>query len=82
MAPSHPGEDNSLTEKEEICAYLGTIGITYEQWTPAHEIPKARRQQVLATMLWRKSDRLKSEGGYVAADVESCACDHAGLDAC
>ncbi len=38
MATVHiPGEDKSLTEKEEICAYLGAIGITYEHWTPAHD---------------------------------------------
>ncbi|HEY1424311.1 MAG TPA: cupin domain-containing protein [Candidatus Acidoferrum sp.] len=82
MATVHiPDEKQTLTQKEEICAYLSTIGITYEQWQPAHQIAEgASAEEVLAAYA-PEIDRLKREGGYVAADVIDVMPTTPGLDA-
>jgi 1,2-dihydroxy-3-keto-5-methylthiopentene dioxygenase len=64
-----PDEDRTLTEQNDIKQYLATIGIDYQRWdtsrpvaddAPADEVLKAYSAEI---------DKLKSEGGYVTADV-------------
>ena len=69
-----PDEKKSLTQDAEIRDYLATIGITYERWQPSHELPEgASAAEVLAAYA-PEIDRLKSEGGYVTADVIDVSC--------
>lgn len=82
MATVHiPSEKSTLTRKEEICAYLSGIGITYEQWEPAQQLAEgASATEVLAAYA-PEIERLKAEGGYVAADVIDVLPSTPGLDA-
>ena len=81
MATVHiPSEKRTLTGQEEICAYLGQIGIKYEQWKPAHQIAEgASAEEVLAAYA-SEIERLKAEGGYVTADVIDVLPTMPGLD--
>ena len=82
MATVHiPSEKRTLTGNEEIRAYLGRIGIAYEQWKPAHQILSgASAEEVLATYA-PEIERLKEQGGYVTADVIDVTPETPGLDA-
>ena len=82
MATVHiPGEQKTLTQSEEIRGYLAGLGITYEQWKPAHELPeKPSAAEVLAAYA-PEIERLKSEGGYVTADLIDVSPSTPGLDA-
>ncbi|HEY6128935.1 MAG TPA: cupin domain-containing protein [Candidatus Acidoferrum sp.] len=82
MATVHiPSEKRTLTQQEEIRAYLGGIGIVYERWKPAHEIAEgANAEEVLAAYA-PEIARLKAEGGYVTADVIDVLPTTQGLDA-
>jgi 1,2-dihydroxy-3-keto-5-methylthiopentene dioxygenase len=76
-----PDEERTLTEDREIRDYLAGAGITYEHWKPAHALPEgASAQEVLAAYA-PEIERLKAEGGYVAADVIDVTPDTPGLDA-
>jgi len=82
MATVHiPDEKRTLAQKDEICAYLSGIGITYEQWQPAHHLREgASAAEVLAAYA-PEIERLKAEGGYVTADVIDVMPTTPGLDA-
>ena len=82
MATVHiPSENRTLTRQDEITAYLGGIGISYQQWKPAHQLAEgAPAAEVLAAYA-PEIDRLKAEGGYVMADVIDVMPTTPGLDA-
>jgi 1,2-dihydroxy-3-keto-5-methylthiopentene dioxygenase len=81
MATVHiPSEKRTLTGKEEICAHLGGIGITYEQWKPAHELAEGASPEEVLTAYAPEIERLKAEGGYVTADVIDVLPTTPGLD--
>jgi 1,2-dihydroxy-3-keto-5-methylthiopentene dioxygenase len=82
MATVHiPSEKRTLTQKTEICAYLGGLGITYEQWQPAHQIPEGASSEEVLAAYAPEIERLKAEGGYVTADVIDVMPTTPGLDA-
>jgi 1,2-dihydroxy-3-keto-5-methylthiopentene dioxygenase len=82
MATVHiPNENRTLTEKQEICAYLGGIGITYAKWTPTHEIPESASAVEVLAAYAQEIERLKVEGGYKTADVIDVLPTTPGLDA-
>jgi 1,2-dihydroxy-3-keto-5-methylthiopentene dioxygenase len=76
-----PDEKKTLTEDIEVREYLAAIGITYERWESSHELAAgASAEEVLAAYA-PEIDRLKAEGGYVAADVIDVSPATPGLDA-
>ncbi|HVO56140.1 MAG TPA: cupin domain-containing protein [Dongiaceae bacterium] len=82
MATVHiPDERRTLTAPDEVRAYLATIGITFEQWTPAHELPAAASAEEVLAAYAPEIERLKREGGYVTADVIDVQSSTPGLDA-
>jgi len=76
-----PDEKRTLREKEEICAYLGGIGIAYEQWKPAGQLAEGASAAEMLAAYGPEIDRLKAEGGYVTADVIDVMPTTPGLDA-
>ncbi|HEX8845055.1 MAG TPA: cupin domain-containing protein [Pyrinomonadaceae bacterium] len=64
-----PDENRTLCDAEAIRQHLASIGIGYERWQPAHAVADdAPPEEVLAAYA-AEIERLKSRGGYVAADV-------------
>ena len=64
-----PDEKGSLSEQEQVRAYLAGIGIDYERWeVPADLPPDASPAQVL-TAYGPQIEKLKQRGGYLTADV-------------
>jgi 1,2-dihydroxy-3-keto-5-methylthiopentene dioxygenase len=82
MATVHiPDAQKTLTQNEEIRDYLAGLGIGYEQWQPAHQLSEgASAAEVLAAYA-PEIERLKSEGGYVTADVIDVSPATPGLEA-
>jgi 1,2-dihydroxy-3-keto-5-methylthiopentene dioxygenase len=82
MATVHiPSEKRTLTHKEQVQAYLAGIGITYQQWKPAHEIAEGASAQEVLNAYAPEIEHLKTEGGYVTADVIDVMPTTPGLDA-
>ena len=74
-------EDKTLGDRHAIAAYLETLGIRYEQWTPEHPVePRARAEDVLEAYAG-EIEKLKALGGYVTADVIDVNAQTPGLDA-
>jgi 1,2-dihydroxy-3-keto-5-methylthiopentene dioxygenase len=76
-----PDENRVIREVEDIRAFLAGIGIVYECWeTRDSRLVEASAEQVLSAY-GEQIDRLKSEGGYLTADVIDVSLDTPGLDA-
>jgi 1,2-dihydroxy-3-keto-5-methylthiopentene dioxygenase len=78
---SIPTERRTLRNLEEIAAYLHGLGIQYEVWTPEVELGANPTADSVLAAYSREIDRLKSQGGYVTADVIDVHPDTPGLDA-
>jgi 1,2-dihydroxy-3-keto-5-methylthiopentene dioxygenase len=64
-----PDEKRTLRETAEIQEYLAAIGIQYERWEADQPVTvDASAQEILAAYS-KQIDLLKSQGGYVTADV-------------
>jgi len=82
MATVHiPDEKKTLKQELEIREYLSTIGVSYERWEPAHPLPDGASAAEVLDAYAAEIERLKSEGGYVAADVIDVSSATPGLDA-
>jgi 1,2-dihydroxy-3-keto-5-methylthiopentene dioxygenase len=76
-----PDENRTLSEFGEVRSHLASIGIAYERWEPAHQIaPNAPAAEILAAYA-PEIERLKSQGGYVTADVIDVSSETPGLEA-
>jgi 1,2-dihydroxy-3-keto-5-methylthiopentene dioxygenase len=76
-----PDQKRTLDSPLDITAYLADIGIQYEQWYPNHKIaPDAAASDILDAYS-KEIERLKSQGGYVTADVVDVHSATPGLDA-
>jgi 1,2-dihydroxy-3-keto-5-methylthiopentene dioxygenase len=76
-----PEENRSLHEPDQIRDFLAGIGIDYEQWEPAAEMPRdASAEQILCAYA-EQIGQLKARGGYVTADVIDVGPETPGLDA-
>ena len=76
-----PEEERTIEGFEAVRAYLATIGIDHERWEPAHAVPAdAPAAQVLAAYSV-EVERLKTQEGYVTADVIDVSPATPGLDA-
>jgi len=64
-----PQEGRTVTDEAEVRRTLGRVGIDYERWQPAHELPEAASAEAVLAAYAPEIDRLKKAGGYVTADV-------------
>lgn len=75
------GNEERLTDPEAIREFLAPHGIWYERWDVDGRIgPDATNDEIL-TAYAPEIGRLKSQGGYVTADVINVTADTPGLDA-
>jgi 1,2-dihydroxy-3-keto-5-methylthiopentene dioxygenase len=73
-------ESRRLAEPGEVKAYLASLGIDYERWTPGHPVaPDASADEVLRAYD-EEIRKLKDSGGYVTADVIDVKPDTPNLD--
>lgn len=73
-------QDRTLTDKQEVAAYLATCGIDYEQWAPSHAVPADAPPEDILSAYAKEIEELKIRGGYVTADVIDVNPETPGLD--
>ncbi len=76
-----PDENRSLVEQEAVREYLGSIGIDYERWEPAHAVASDAPAEEILAAYSAEIDKLKEQGGYVTADVIDVNPQTPGLEA-
>src|SRR5947207_15526921 len=76
-----PNEKKTLSEFEEVRAQLATMGRDYERWKQAHEVAAGASAAEILAAYAPEIERLKAQGGYVAADVIDVTSTTPGLDA-
>lgn len=70
MAKLHVRDDDrTITNYDEIKAYLANIGIGYEIWKPAFEVDRDSTNEQILEAFHEEIETLKKQGGYVTADV-------------
>jgi 1,2-dihydroxy-3-keto-5-methylthiopentene dioxygenase len=75
-----PDENRTLSDPAAITRYLAQVGIDYEQWTPSQSVgAEAPADEILAAYA-PEIEKLKAQGGYVAADVISVNPETPGLE--
>jgi 1,2-dihydroxy-3-keto-5-methylthiopentene dioxygenase len=75
-----PDEQRSLREDGEIRDYLAGIGIEYERWDLAGDVPAEATPEQILSAYAPQIDELKRRGGYVTADVIDVNPGTPGLD--
>lgn len=82
MAIVHiPDQNREIIDPQEIRSFLAEFGIVYEQWDVAGRIgPDASNEEILEAYQ-PEIERLKSEHGFVTADVINVNPETPGLDA-
>jgi 1,2-dihydroxy-3-keto-5-methylthiopentene dioxygenase len=78
---SIPSKNLTLTESEEIAAYLASCGIDYERWSLRGPIAADAPPEEILDAYAKEIAELKSRGGYVTADLIDVGPETAGLDA-
>jgi 1,2-dihydroxy-3-keto-5-methylthiopentene dioxygenase len=73
-------ENTKLTDEQEIRSCLGTYGIDYERWSPAHDLAVNASTEDVLKAYAKEIDDLKARGGYVTADVIDVTPETPGLD--
>ncbi|MEM8807211.1 MAG: acireductone dioxygenase [Cyanobacteria bacterium P01_G01_bin.38] len=76
-----PAEHRQLNKVEEIQTYLANLGISYEQWRPAHPLGENATPDEILAAYAADIDRMKAAGGYTTADVIDIKPDTPNLDA-
>jgi 1,2-dihydroxy-3-keto-5-methylthiopentene dioxygenase len=76
-----PDEKRTLNDSGEIREYLSTLGIQYERWSPARDIAPGVGAETILAAYSSEIERLKSQGGYVTADVIDVGPETPNLDA-
>jgi 1,2-dihydroxy-3-keto-5-methylthiopentene dioxygenase len=76
-----PDEDRTLTDADEIEAYLAGHGIEYERMDPVDGATADVTTEQLLAAYATKINELKERGGYVVADVIDVKADTPNLDA-
>jgi 1,2-dihydroxy-3-keto-5-methylthiopentene dioxygenase len=64
-----PDEGRTLEEEGEVRRALAAVGIDYERWTPAHDVPDGASAEEVLAAYGPEIERLKQQGGYVTADL-------------
>lgn len=76
-----PDENRTLTDPQEVTAYLASIGVGYERWEPAHPVAPDAPPEAILDAYKEEIEKLKAEGGYVTADVIDVSPETPNLDA-
>jgi 1,2-dihydroxy-3-keto-5-methylthiopentene dioxygenase len=74
-------EDRTLVDKQAIAEYLQTCGVDYEQWLPKQPLAADAPAEDILSAYSSEIEQLKSQGGYVTADVIDVKSETPGLDA-
>jgi 1,2-dihydroxy-3-keto-5-methylthiopentene dioxygenase len=75
-----PATETTITDEQDVTAFLQARGIEYRRWTPNRELPEnASADEVLAAYAGQVEE-LKARGGYVTADVIDVRADTPNLD--
>jgi 1,2-dihydroxy-3-keto-5-methylthiopentene dioxygenase len=78
---SIPSENRQITDPEAVRAYLADLGIRFERWESAHPLAEDADADAVLTAYAAEIDTLKTQGGYVTADVIDIKPDTPNLDA-
>jgi 1,2-dihydroxy-3-keto-5-methylthiopentene dioxygenase len=73
-------ENRTLRDVPAISEHLASIGIDYEQWTPAHAVAPDQSAEEILEAYAAEIEKLKARGGYVTADVISVSPQSPGLE--
>ena len=76
-----PEEDRTLSDSQEVTAYLSAIGIDYESWEPSHPVAADAPPEEILAAYAPEIERLKAHGGYTTADVIDVRPETPGLEA-
>ncbi len=76
-----PDQDVTITDYDEIKSRLADIGIGYEVWKPKFQLEQSASSEQVLEAFAEQINQLKSEGGYVTADVIDLFPDTPNLDA-
>jgi len=74
-------ENRTITDVEEIRAFLKPFGIWYEKWDVSGRLPEEANDETVLSTYAPEVERLKEDGGFVTADVINVKPDTPGLDA-
>lgn len=75
-----PDKQETITDYDQIKARLADIGIGYEVWKPKFHLEKGAESAAVLDAFAEEITLLKSQGGYVAADVIDLFPDTPNLD--
>jgi Uncharacterized conserved protein, contains double-stranded beta-helix domain len=75
-----PDKDVSLKDGAEITDYLAQIGIDYERWAASKDVSADASDAEILDAYSDEIERLKTQGGYVTADVINVVPTTPGLD--
>jgi 1,2-dihydroxy-3-keto-5-methylthiopentene dioxygenase len=76
-----PEESRTVADPAGVRAYLASIDIDYERWTPEHPLADDASAEEVLRAYDGEIRRLKESGGYVTADVIDVKPETPGLDA-
>ena len=74
-------QDKTITDPEEIVAFLLPFGITYEYWQVAGRLPEGATDEQILNEYSSEIEKVKRTGGYVTADVINVKPDTPNLEA-
>src|SRR4030095_9252052 len=74
-------QNQTLSNIDEIKAFLSSIGIGYERWDLSAPIADDAPADEILRAYSREIEELKTKGGYVTADVIDVTPETPGLDA-
>jgi 1,2-dihydroxy-3-keto-5-methylthiopentene dioxygenase len=72
--------NQTLTDEQSIRQCLKNYNIDYERWSPEYELPQDASAEEVLNAYSKEIDKLKTQGGYVTADVINVTPDTPGLD--
>ena len=76
-----PEEGRTLTDADEVRAFLAAAGIEYERWEPRPGVPEEAPAEEILRAYAPEIDLLKARGGYATADVIDVTAATPNLDA-
>ena len=76
-----PEENRTLSDPQQVVAYLSAIGIDYERWEPAHPVTADAPPEEILEAYAPEIEKLKTQGGYATADVIDVKPETPGLEA-
>jgi len=76
-----PRDDRTITDFDDVVAFLAAQGIEHERWTPMRDVPEDASAETVLEAYAPQVNALKARGGYVTADVIDVKADTPNLDA-